>query len=60
MSDEFFDTDRQAGIYPPKGWGWKSPEQKRRLLQEHFAKENPRIDQWMIGAVEVLGIELPK
>lgn len=26
MSDAYFDGMRDAGEYPPKGWGWGEPE----------------------------------
>lgn len=61
MSDEFFDADRDAGLYPPKGWGWYSiPARKqklRRLLKK--AIEDPKyFEPWMLREARLLGITI--
>jgi hypothetical protein len=57
MSDPFFDAERLAGNYPPKGWGWKESYQQRELLESHFAKGG-NVEPWMIYEARRLGIFL--
>ena len=58
MSDVFFDADRAAGIYPPKGWGWKTDDEKRRRLA--FAKvfDAEQLEPWIPAEAQRLGIKL--
>lgn len=59
MSDHFFDADRDAGEYPPKGWGWKDSATQRVKLAEHFWRVNSRIEPWMEREAKRLGVPLP-
>jgi len=57
MSDSFFDVDRAAGTYPPKGFGWLDEDKQRIRLMEYF-KAGYR-DQWMYEYAKRFRIELP-
>jgi hypothetical protein len=57
MSDPFFDVDRAAGTYPPKGFGWLDEDkQQERIL--HYFKIGYR-DPWMYEYAARFGMKLP-
>jgi hypothetical protein len=58
MSDSLFDADRDSGLYPPKGWGWKTTSVQRDKLQIHFDMGG-EVLPWMRNEAERLGITLP-
>lgn len=57
MSDLFFDVDRAAGTYPPKGYGWLDDEAKKNAILRYF-KSGFR-DQWMYEHAKYLKMDLP-
>jgi len=57
MSDSFFDADRAAGLYPPKGWGWYSEDAKKRVVTRLLKEENP--DPWVLNEAKILNIKMP-
>jgi len=51
MSDAFFDADRDAGKYPPKGWGWYSDTAKKQKLRRLIKKRiehKVHIEEWIL------------
>lgn len=57
MSDSFFDVDRAAGTYPPKGFGWLDDEGKKNMILRYF-KAGYR-DPWMYEHAKFFGMALP-
>lgn len=56
MSDSHFDALRAAGEYPRKGYGWLSPQEKRKEIEGKIARG--RIEPWVLREAAKFGIEV--
>ena len=58
MSDAYFDAMRDAGTYPPKGYGWKTEEGQRAMVERYIKKG--WIEPWVVDEARIFGIECPE
>ncbi len=57
MSDPYFDAARAAGTYPPKGYGYKTDDEKREMVKRYI--EHGRLEDWVIRESRFLGVKIP-
>lgn len=57
MSDPYFDAARAAGEYPPKGYGYKSDDEKREMVKRYIEKD--RVEPWVVREARWLRVEIP-
>lgn len=55
MSDSYFDALRAAGEYPRKGYGWLSPQEKRKEIIGKISRGY--IEPWVLKEAKRFGIE---
>ena len=57
MSDPFFDAARAAGEYPPKGYGYKTDDEKREMVKHYINRGF--LDPWVLREAKILGVKIP-